>query len=95
MALHLRIGRRRAPLGHALPSLEAPTSLASFHTQRFADTADHAEDRSTHAGHHPDLRPEVSRFDREDPLMTRRPTRISTIHHEGGASCVTPSLCDC
>ncbi|MDF0666419.1 MAG: hypothetical protein P0119_10175 [Nitrospira sp.] len=64
-------------------------------SQRFADIADHVEDHTTHARHHPDLPPKASRSDREEALATKPPAGRPTIHHEEGAPCVTPSLCDC
>lgn len=59
MAFHLRIGRPFSHLG-----LHALSPLVSFHAQRDADPADHAEDHTTHARHHSDLHPKQA-----DPIV--------------------------
>ena len=91
MALHLPSVSPLTPRPLRSPYPRSPYFTLLFPFQRFADLTDHPEDHTTHARHIPDIPPDASRSDREQPLTTRRPTRISTIPHEGGASCVTPS----
>ena len=90
MALHIRLGRRRSHLGlHAVPSLaHSPHSLLS------ASMIPRITQKTT-PFMHAIIRTSIPK--RADPIVRSlsRPTRISTIPHEGGASCITPSLCDC